>query len=161
VSLPDPTQSIKIPILLWAKLIPELRRRGRGVRESGAFLLAERDHRPRAVCAVQYYDDLDPNALNGAIAFHDTGYSALWAYCRQHGLAVIADVHTHPGSGVGQSTIDQRNPMMPKTGHTGLIVPHYAHASRWSLQGVGVHEYLGNFVWRRHQYGQHVRLTWW
>lgn len=157
----DPTGPITIPILLWARLIPELRRRGRGERESGAFLLAKRDRRPRSVSAIQYYDDLDPDALNGAIVFHDVGYAALWAYCRQHGLAVLADVHTHPGSDVGQSHIDQRNPMIPKTGHIGLIVPHYAHASCWSLRGVGVHKYLGNFTWRQHPHGRHVRLTWW
>lgn len=161
VSAPERSDPITIPFLLWARLIPELRRRGRGTRESGAFLLARRNRKPRKVCAFRCYDDLDPKALNGAIAFHDVGYAALWDYCRQHGFAVIADVHTHPGPGVGQSKIDKRNPMMPTMGHTGLIVPHYADTTRWSLRGVGVHEYLGNFQWRRHEPDRHVRLSWW
>jgi len=161
VSASETASSITIPLWVWARLIPELRRRGRAVRESGAFLLARRDYQPRKVCAFKCYDDLDPNALTGAIAFHDVGYAALWDYCRQRALAVIADAHTHPGTSVGQSLIDKRNPMMPKVGHTGLIVPNFADTTRWSLRGVGVHEYVGNFKWRQHAPDQHVRLSWW
>jgi hypothetical protein len=35
--------TIKIPVWLWAGLIFDLRRRGNGVRESGAFLLGRDD----------------------------------------------------------------------------------------------------------------------
>jgi hypothetical protein len=110
------------------------------------------------------YDDLDPGALNGAIAFHARGYAALWEHCRRTGLEVVADVHTHPGSNTGQSHIDQRNPMVPSIGHMGLIVPNFAATAWWSLRGVGVHEYLGNFEWRRHDrdgLSDRVNLTLW
>jgi hypothetical protein len=59
-------------------------------------------------------------------------------------------VHTHPGRGVGQSGIDQRNPMIPLQGHTALIVPNFAHTRWWTLDDVGIYEYLGNFKWRTH-----------
>jgi len=54
----------------------------------------------------------------------------------------------HPGSHVGQSGIDQRNPMVPVVGHTAIIVPNFGHAPWRSLETVGVDEYLGSFEWR-------------
>ena len=68
------------------------------------------------------------------------------------------------GAGSGQSPIDQRNPMVPIVHHTALIVPCYGRASRCSLKGVGVYEYLGNFKWAKHnRAGQpkRVSLTLW
>lgn len=95
--------------------------------------------------------------------FHANGYAALWQRCKAAGLDLIADVHTHPGSNVLQSGIDQRHPMIPVVGHTAMIMPHFGKTSWWSLSGVGVYEYLGNFKWRTHGAGQpaHVRLTLW
>ena len=77
---------------------------------------------------------------------------------------MLADIHTHPTADTRQSYIDQRHPMVPVTGHTGLIAPNFAQTTVWSLDGVGVHEYLGDFRWRRHAIGgssPRVRLTWW
>jgi hypothetical protein len=51
---------------------------------------------------------------------------------------------------VGQSCIDQRNPMIPLQGHTALIVPSFAHTRWWTLDEAGVYEYLGDFKWRSH-----------
>ena len=69
---------------------------------------------------------------------------------REKALEVLADVHTHPGRWVEQSSIDRRHPMLPIVHHTALIVPCYGRASRWPLKGVGVYEYLGNFKWATH-----------
>jgi hypothetical protein len=97
------------------------------------------------------YDDIDSGAYqHGAIAFHAAGYAALWKHCKERSLQVIADAHTHPGPDVGQSSIDQRHPMVPIVGHTAMIVPNFGNTSWWSLRTVGVYEYLGNFKWRSH-----------
>lgn len=156
---------ITVPILLWRRLMRELRRRGGGRRESGAFLLRARGAGNGRITRFICYDDLDPaSCQSGAIAFHANGYAALWEYCREKAVEVIADVHTHPGAQVAQSGIDQRHPMVPVVGHTALIVPHFADAAWWSLEKVGVYEYLGHFTWRAHGQtkGQHrVRLTLW
>ena len=144
--------------MLWGQLIYELRRRGSGQRETGAFLLGRQ--RPGAARVTTYlcYDDLDSQALeSGAITFHAVGYAALWKYCRTKGLRVIADVHTHPGGDVGQSHIDQRHPMVPVAGHTAIIVPHFGRAPWWSLKTVGMYEYLGNFKWRAHRAADKTR----
>jgi hypothetical protein len=155
---------IRVPILLWRALILELRNRSAGYRESGAFLLGQSQARARAVTGYVCYDDLDPDAYqNGMIAFHAVGHPALWRYCREHKLQVMADIHNHP-TGVQQSPTDQQNPMLPVVGHTALIVPNFARTQWWSLHAIGVYEYLGDRLWRRHTTGgksPRVALTIW
>jgi hypothetical protein len=148
--------TIRLPIWIWARLILDLRRRGGGKGESGAFLLGRGNS--KRVCAYLCYDDLDAEAYQGgAITFHAAGYAALWQYCKGKQLEVLADVHTHPGAWVGQSSIDQRHPMVPVVGHTALIVPNFANTGWWSLDLVGVHEYLGSFKWRVHPASEQLR----
>lgn len=160
----DADFNIRVPFLLWRRAIHDLRTRGRGQRESGAFLLGVRQG-ARGFCTGHIcYDDLDPNAYqHGGIAFHATGCAALWTLCRERKLEILADVHTHPGDDTRQSPIDQRNPMLPIVGHTAMIVQNYAHAPWWSLRGVGVYEYMGNFAWRTHDpvQARRVQLTLW
>ncbi|MFI1035211.1 hypothetical protein [Streptomyces sp. NPDC020951] len=115
---------------LFRGMIRELARRGAGRRESGAFLLTDRDHPadclPQPVTAIAYYDDLDPGCLTGAITFRADGYTALAARCRREGLRVVGDIHTHPFDRVAQSRTDAANPMVALDGHVALIAPRYA-----------------------------------
>ena len=152
---------ISLSVWLWARLVGDLRRRGDGRRESGAFLLGRNDGRRGRITSYRCYDELDPDALkSGAVTFHAKGYAALWQVCREKALEVLADVHTHPGRWVEQSSIDRRHPMVPVIHHTALIVPCYGHASRWSLKGIGVYEYLGDFKWATHnRAGEPKRLS--
>jgi hypothetical protein len=93
--------AIKIPVRLWARVIFDLRRRGAGVRESGAFLLGRDDRNPARVNTYICYDDVDAEAYqNGAIAFHANGCAALWQHCRKKQVQLLIDVHTHPGPDV-------------------------------------------------------------
>lgn len=160
-----PPSTITMPLLLWAALVLDLRKRGQGRRESGAFLLGRQDGDRAKVRKFICYDDVDANAYqHGAIAFHAAGYAALWQRCKELKLDLLADIHTHPGADVRQSHIDQRHPMVPIVGHTALIAPFFAHASLWTLIGVGVYEYLGSFKWRTHDVRAahpRFRLTWW
>ncbi|MFC8851488.1 hypothetical protein ACFT5D_00265 [Streptomyces sp. NPDC057144] len=115
---------------MFRGLMRELARRGAGRRESGAFLLTDRDHPadrlPQPVTAIAYYDDLDPGCLTGAITFRADGYTALAARCRREGLRVVGDIHTHPSERVAQSRTDAANPMVALDGHVALIAPRYA-----------------------------------
>ena len=162
-TLASETTNIAMSLLIWMRLLRQLRRRGRGLQETGAFLLGSDSGHSKTVTAFVCYDDLDPNACQcGAITFHAVGYAALWEYCRAHTLAVIADVHTHPGRRVTQSGVDQRNPMLPVTGHTALIVPCFGRTPWWSLRQIGVYEYLGHFRWRTHHHdSKRLRLSLW
>ena len=140
------TTDISISKPLWKKLIKELKTRGRGIRESGAFLLgnASKKEITEFVC----YDDLDPHALDsGIIVFEGNGYIPLWKICREKGLQVLADVHTHPGSWTGQSGADKKHPMIAQAGHIALIVPNLATKRGQLLRNVGIYEYLGDKQW--------------
>jgi hypothetical protein len=162
---PDTAVVIQVPVFLWMRLVRQLRLRGGGRRESGAFLLGRQRGTIANVTAYVCYDDLDPRAYEtGAITFHAEGYAAFWQYCRETKLELLADAHTHPGSHVGQSHTDRRNPMVPVAGHTAMIVPNFGRTPWWSLKGVGVYEYVGNFEWRIHAPSDGARrvvLTWW
>jgi proteasome lid subunit RPN8/RPN11 len=157
--------TIKIPFWLWAGVIFDLRRRGGGVRESGAFLLGRDDKDPARVSTYICHDDVDADAYqHGAIAFHASGSAALWRLCKEKNLQLLIEVHTHPGHDVRQSSIDERHPMMPIADHTAMIVPNFANIPWWSLKAVGVYEYLGGFRWRTHAASapnRRVKLSLW
>ena len=131
---------LRVRRALWRELIGELGRRGRGERESAAFLLGQRGGDHRTVTRVVYLDDLDPGCLTGGITFDGLAYSKLWDICDVENLRVIGDIHTHPGRGVHQSRIDAENPMLASNGHVALIVPAFA-TRPIEAQEVGVHRY--------------------
>jgi proteasome lid subunit RPN8/RPN11 len=133
----------------WRQLLRELERRGERRRESGAFLLGARGERSGRIRRVVYYDDLDPECLQGTIAFSGFGFAALWDICVDEGFDLIADVHTHPGLSVAQSVTDREHPMYARPGHIALIVPNFA-SKPVKAREVGVHEYLGDTGWRSH-----------
>ena len=137
---------VRLRAELWQELLDELAARGGGVRESGAFLLADTAGDRRRVARLVYLDDLDPDSLQGSISFRGTAYGALWRICRRERLTVVADIHTHPGPVVAQSTIDRANPMIATAGHVALIVPEYAQR-RVEARDVGVHVYRGEHQW--------------
>jgi hypothetical protein len=159
----DSTHDVQISRLRWWRLLQELARRGRGTRESGAFLLARTDRSPRRVADWIFFDDLDADALNGAISIRGEAFGRLWAICAQRGMRVIADVHTHPGTAVAQSHIDAANPMVARRGHVGIIVPSFAQRS-WDPRDVGFHVYRGDRTWTS-AFGDEaatlLRRTWW
>lgn len=126
----------------WESTIAELGLRGKGSRESGAFLLSDRDGDRRTVTRVVYFDDLDPNCLAGGIELDGLAYSKLWDICDAEKRRVIGDMHTHPGREVNQSSIDAANPMIAQEGHLGLILPYLAMYSIGAKE-VGIHRYDG------------------
>lgn len=153
-------------------LVRELARRGTGRRESGAFLLTERDHPadclPQPVTAIAYYDDLDPGCLTGAITFHADGYTALAVRCRRDRLRVVGDIHTHPFDCVVQSGIDAAHPMIALAGHVALIAPRFA-AGVTDAEALGVHvregagwaSYFGPQAAALVHIREHSRPRWW
>jgi hypothetical protein len=147
----EPTMQVSLSRGMYRSLLEELARRGNGTKESGAFLLGKVNERPPGpgvwrVSRIVYYDDLDAECLTGGITFR--GFDALWASCRSDQSTVIADVHTHPGAWVGQSDIDSSNPMIPRIGHIGVIVPHYAQQNP-PVGDLGVYVHRGGHTWTR------------
>jgi hypothetical protein len=142
----DEGPALQIRRRAWSQLIAELALRGGGHRESGAFLLGRRRGRRPRVTHVVYFDDLEPGSLNGAVHLTTSAYSELWAMCRDLAVEVLGDIHTHPGDMIGQSHIDEDNPLVAQAGHIALIVPHYARGTI-DLRRTGVYEYRGDAGW--------------
>jgi proteasome lid subunit RPN8/RPN11 len=137
---------LRIPIALWEQLLDGLRKRGQGVRESGAFLMGMGEGAERTMTGFVLYDDLDPNCLNeGYVRFDGRHYARLWEICQRAQVSVVADVHTHP-YGAGQSHSDRMHPMISIPGHIALIVPNYAQAPVFAVD-VGVYVYRGRYRW--------------
>src|SRR5512140_623886 len=89
--LEAPEHRLSCPAKLWAAGLKELRRRGGGRRESGAFLLGTEERGSRRVHRFVYYDDLDPRCLDrGIVVFDGSGYGPLWQMCRETELSVVA-----------------------------------------------------------------------
>ncbi len=130
----------------WDRLIGELEQRAGGYRESGAFLLTPVASTASTISAVIYYDELDPDALNGGVSLQARAFSRLWSRCAREHLRVVADVHTHPADFVHQSGIDRANPMVARVGHVALIIPNLA-AGLIRPADVGVHLYRGEDGW--------------
>jgi proteasome lid subunit RPN8/RPN11 len=131
---------------IWYAAVRELARRGAGRRESGAFLLGGVVAGRREVRRVVYYDDLDPHCLDhGIITFDGSGFAKLWKICRESGLEVLADVHTHQLR-ARQSPTDRDNPMMAHPGHIAIILPNYA-TGRLVGRDIGLYIYKGSFTW--------------
>lgn len=145
-ALVAPDHRLSCPARLWQTVTTELCRRGKGQRESGAFLLGTEHNKRRSVERVVYYDDLDPRCLDhGIVEFDGAGYDPLWRLCVDAGLQVVADVHTHPGLPF-QSEADRTNPMVAQSGHVALIVPGFAKSKADPPQ-LGIYEYRGQHRW--------------
>ena len=152
-----PEHRLSCPAKLWAAGLKELRRRGGGKRESGAFLLGTEERGKRRVHRFVYYDDLDPRCLDtGVVVFDGFGYGPLWQMCRETGLSVVADVHTHPGAPI-QSGTDRIHPMVAVDGHIALIVPDFARRVVQPYD-LGIYEYEGAHRWRNHSGGKATRF---
>jgi len=142
----SPDHEISCSWLLWRRLLASLRAHGRGERESGAFLLGDRDARRSRISMFIPYDDLDPHCLDTGIVHFDGRYfGRLWDLCKTTGLTVVADVHTHPGA-AWQSGSDRAHPMIACAGHFALIVPRFA-TPPVRLRDIGLYRYLGAKRW--------------
>jgi len=142
----SPDNRLRISWYKWWRLMQQLRLRGAGIRESGAFLLGSRTVTGGWVTDFVFYDDIDPYALaQGHVHLAGAALNRVWDRCSATGLEVIADVHTHPGSS-GQSLSDQNHPMIAIRGHTALIVPNFA-SSVLNLRGISIYRHLGARKW--------------
>lgn len=137
----------KMSIFKWYSLVSQLKKRGGGVRESGAFLLVKNG--TNKICDVLYYDDLDPSCLNeGYVKFTNKGQLKRDQILIQRQLIVAADIHTHPGTNTSQSEADRLHPMVRIKGHIALIAPGYAQRKYLMPGSCSAYQYEGSFQWR-------------
>jgi proteasome lid subunit RPN8/RPN11 len=137
---------------VWADLMEDLRVRGRGERESGAFLLAPVDADLRLVTSWLPYDELAPESLAFAyVRLEPDAFTRLWAFCADKRVKVVADIHTHP-KGPGQSASDRNHPMVAFAGHVALIAPWFAQRSPTPYD-VSLNVYQGGGKWLNYYRG--------
>ena len=130
----------------WQALVDDLRKRGNGRRESGAFLLGHSDDTRRIFLTWIAYDDLDNKALSkGYVQLCTSAFTKLWAICAELQMEVVADVHTHPRN-PRQSISDREHPMISIPGHMAIIVPNFAQ-SVVNPHDVSVNFYHGAMQW--------------
>ncbi|MFL5758977.1 MAG: hypothetical protein ACJ789_04520 [Thermomicrobiales bacterium] len=72
----------------------------------------------------------------------------LAADMRRQGLTNLAQVHTHPSSGVDHSYYDDENAYSTREGALSFVWPHYGAGLDYELAGIGVHERRGG-RWER------------
>lgn len=131
---------------VWAQLMLDLRKRGGGRRESGAFLLGKVEGDSKVVHTWIPYDELDPASLNYAyIRLSTETFTKLWIECAARDFQVVGDIHTHP-KGPVQSQSDRENPMVSVAGHFALIAPWFAQNNVIPSE-VSLNVYLGAKRW--------------
>lgn len=150
-----PQHEVSCSWFLWNRLLSGLRKRSRGnIRESGAFLLGLRRNGRSRISDFVFYDDLDPNCLDSGIIRFDGRYlGVLWEQCKQRGLTIIADVHTHPGSSE-QSPSDRAHPMITRVDHLAFILPCFARSPIRRVE-IGIYRYKGAKYWDTIPAGRH------
>lgn len=131
---------------VWGALMEDLKHRGRGVHESGAFLLAPVGEAHPVVHSWLPYDVLDPESMRYAVIRLETdAFTRLWSYCASKQVKVVADIHTHP-KGPEQSLSDRVHPMVALPGHLALIAPWFAQRSPRPVD-VSLSVYQGGGAW--------------
>lgn len=142
-----PPPRLEIPRGLYDSLIVDLARSGRGVKESGAFLLGAFDGQRRCVSSYLMYDKVAPlsSRQHAYVAFTAQEMARAWEHCYAVGLQVVADVHTHP-FGPAQSVSDRAHPIVSVAGHVALIVPNFATGDP-QPRDLGVHLFGGCGRW--------------
>lgn len=148
-------QSLEFAPGVWRALMEDLRARGNGRRESGAFLLASTKAGDDVVRTWLPYDELEPASFAYAyVRLESATFSKLWDWCGKHDVKVVADVHTHPGSPV-QSMSDRAHPMVSLAGHFALIVPWFAQRNPQPID-VSLNVYEGSGNWSSYYRGDAV-----
>jgi proteasome lid subunit RPN8/RPN11 len=63
------------------------------------------------------------------------------AFLADHGLELLAQVHSHPGSFVGHSAGDITGALMPYENFLSIVVPHYSRKGLTTLRSLGIHRF--------------------
>lgn len=137
-----------ISIYRWFCLTIGLRKRGQGLRESGAFLIAKTGS--SKISTIVFYDELDSEVFkSGIIVLNGLGHAKLGEILTETKSEVIADIHTHPiGCSTRQSDSDQKHPMARLKGHIAFIAPDFALKRFLMPWDCSSYLYQGAFQWQ-------------
>jgi hypothetical protein len=93
--------------------------------------------------ATVYVTAIAPTADHGRghVRCSEADLLAVTRAAREHGLGLLAQVHSHPRGGTGHSYGDGEMVFMPFEGMLSIVVPDYAHVGLLPLDSLGVHQY--------------------
>ena len=137
-------RKVNMSIHLWLRLIYGLRKRGKGIMESGGFLLLKPNS--TKVSRIVFYDQFDKSVSDSGIIQFKGGHN-FYTYLLNEGLEVYADIHTHPRNNTNQSESDKRHPMIRIKGHIAIIAPVLAKDILTMPWNCSFYEYLGCYRW--------------
>jgi proteasome lid subunit RPN8/RPN11 len=109
-----------------------------GDHEGMAFLLG-RELRELTIFTSVLAPDADHG--EGHVVCDPSAVSGAQRASREHGLAILGQVHSHPGSSTEHSEGDDTLILMPFEGMVSLVVPWYGRVGLRPLSGLGVHQY--------------------
>lgn len=152
---------IAVPESLWRRTWAILRDLGAGQNES-ACVWGGTLSGGRLVASKAYPIAEEHGVQRGCLSHRmsTAGVARLFAELRADGLAIVADVHTHPEDWVGLSKVDKEHPIEYRPGLVCLVLPHYASVAP-SFDMTGVHIYLGGGEWfecPRNEFALHVEV---
>jgi hypothetical protein len=139
---------IVVPKDLWEQTWAGLRDRGRGNHETACVWGGRRSVAADTAQSVTFLDDL-PGVRAGARYHHlsRATIDALFSILRTRREMIVADIHTHPKDWVDLSDTDAMHPIEFRPGLPAMVIPHFAQSPP-TLNGLGLHEYVGDGVWR-------------
>lgn len=137
-------QEVKISYRQWYRLIHGLKKRSKGVQESGAFLLTKPGS--GRIDQIVFYDQFDKYVSDTGIIQFKGGYD-FYIYLEKNALEVFADIHTHPTTATNQSWSDRNHPMIRTRGHIAIIAPEYANNKFLTPNDCSFYKYKGEYKW--------------
>jgi hypothetical protein len=149
---------IQIPGVLFAETWTRLNRIGRGKVEAVAVWGGTRGLQCDRVEKAYYVDQADVFRGQRLHQIPAEQINSLFAFMRSDGLAIIADVHTHPTDWVGLSAIDQANPTEFRRGFVSIVIPWYG-STTLRIREIGVHIYHGDGKWTEADPEQVLEIT--
>lgn len=90
-----------------------------------------------------YLTAIAPNADHGSrhVCCSEEQIAAVTKTARQHGIGLLAQVHSHPSGATGHSLGDDEMVFMPFEGMLSIVVPDYCRFGLRPLDSLGVHQY--------------------
>jgi len=140
---------IEVTHQLWVETWSGLRTRGAGKHEAACIWSGKRSPGGDIVHSVTFLDDLP--GVHAGERYHQLSrvtINALFELLRARHEMIVADIHTHPGDWVDLSPTDAEHPIEFRRGLPAMIIPNFAKFAP-ALDGLGLHEYLGDGAWRR------------
>lgn len=95
------------------------------------------------VCTVLTVIRPDARLTHGSFRTTPEANAEVIAFLSERGLALVGQVHTHPGVWVDHSGGDDEDAFMPSENYISIVVPSYCRGGMLPIERCGVHRYEG------------------